>query len=386
MEHLLLFESYFSRLDEIKYDAHWIERTSLQDLQSRIVPYDNDYRFGFELTGFLDSKNNKISLYDGIRLLKMDNTSVNKYISKALNILTNSKNLADWIPDNDKEAQMLDLGRICFYKDDTKLYPIFKGGKGPDKPGFYREGDKVWGLVKSNIVGVTIKYYLSDEKGKDDMYKDSERVSNLKPFAFYNNSAYGYPYGQNFELIVDLTEDLELFIVNKLKAQVEEKEWKLGPALKGEMKKKEINYANVDYKRIQISKGLTISIVNPETGKKNIYEVADDPLNTEQMYLNYLGDKENKTDLLKETPVIFKGYPMDKFERYMGGNPTIPVYRKLSSFPKAVTLNPGDKVYINKAKKGNQLDPNQAFEFKFITAEPSILKKGSAQIALDVVK
>jgi hypothetical protein len=82
MKHLLLFESYFSRLDEIKYDAHWIERTSLQDLQSRIVPYDNDYRFGFELTGFLDSKNNKISLYDGIRLLKMDNTSVNKYISK----------------------------------------------------------------------------------------------------------------------------------------------------------------------------------------------------------------------------------------------------------------------------------------------------------------
>jgi hypothetical protein len=37
-------------------------------------------------------------------------------------------------------------------------------------------------------------------------------------------------------------------------------------------------------------------------------------------------------------------------------------------------------------KKGNQLDPDQAFEFKFITAEPSILKKGSAQIALDVVK
>jgi hypothetical protein len=315
----------------------------------------------------------------------MDNTSINKYISKALNILTNSKNLADWLPNNDKEAQMLDLGRICFYKNDTKIYPIFRGGKGPDKPGFYREGDKVWGLVKSNKVGVTIKYYLSDEEGKNDMYKDSMRVSNLKPFVFYNSSEYGYPYKQGFELIVDLTEDLELFIVNKLKAQVEGKEWKLGPAPKEEIKKKEINYANVDYKRIQISKGLTISIVNPETGKKNIYEVADDPLNAEQMYLNYLGDKENKTDLLKETPVIFKGYPMDKFERYFGSNVSVN-YVKLSAFPKAVTLNPGDKVYINKAKKGNILDPNQAFEFKFITAEPSILKKGSAQIALDVVK
>jgi hypothetical protein len=227
---------------------------------------------------------------------------------------------------------------------------------------------------------------LSDEEGKNDMYKDSMRVSNLKPFVFYNSSEYGYPYKQGFELIVDLTEDLELFIVNKLKAQVEGGEWKLGPAPKGEMKKKEINYANVDFKRIQISKGLIISIINPETGKKNIYEIEDDPLNTEQMYLNYLGDRDNKTDLLKETPVIFRAYSMDKFERYLGGNPTPPIYRKISSFAKTVTLNPGDKVYINKAKKGNILDPNQAFEFKFITAEPSILKKGSAQIALDVVK
>jgi hypothetical protein len=97
----------------------------------------------------------------------------------------------------------------------------------------------------------------------------------------------------------------------------------------------------VDYKRIQISKGLIISIVNQETGKKNIYEVDDDPLNTEEMYLNYLGDRENKTDLLKETPVIFKGYPMDKFERYIGPNVSVN-YTKLTSFPKSVTLNPSD--------------------------------------------
>lgn len=386
MRHLLLFESYFSKLDEIKYSAHWLERTSLKDFDSRIVPYDNDYQFGFNLTGFLDINNNKISLYDGIRLLKIDNTEINKYISKALHILTNSKKLADWFPNNDKEAQMLDLGRICFYKEDTKLYPIFKGGKGPKEPGFYREGDKVWGLVKSNTDGVTIKYYLSDDKGQEDMYQDSQRVSGLKPFLFYKNSEYGNPYGQNFELIVDLTEDLELFIVNKLKSQVEGKEWKLGPEPEREINRMNVNYTNVDFKRIQISKGLIISIVNSETGKQNIYEVDDDPLNTEQMYSNYLEDKDNNTDLLKETPVIFRAYMMDKFERYNGGIPSPPSYRKLGDFAKKVTLNPGDTVFINKAKKGNKLDPNQAFVFKFITSEPSILKKGSAQIALDVVK
>ena len=385
MRHLLLFESYFGKLDEIQYSSHWIERTSLNDPESRIVPYGNDHQFGFDLTGFFDSNNNKISLYDGIRLLKIDNTIINKYLSKALNILTNSKKLELWLPNNDKPAQMLDLGRICFYKGDTKLYPIFRGGKGPDDPGLYREGDKVWGLVQSNTMGVTIKYYLSDDEGKNDMYKDSMRVSNLKPFSFYNSSEYGYPYGQGFELIVDLTDDKELSIYNKLKSQTEGREWELGPSTEGEIQRREINYTAMDFKRIQVSKGLIISIVNPETGKQNIYEVDDDPLNTEEMYLNYLGDRENKTNLLKETPVIFKGYQMDKFEKYFGPNVTV-TYRRLSSFPKTVTLNPEDKVYIKKAKKGNLLDPNQVYQFKFITAEPSILKKGSAQIALDAVQ
>lgn len=384
MRHLLLFESYFGKLDEIQYSSHWMERTSLSDSESRIVPYDNNHQFGFDITGFLDENNNKMSIYDGIRLLGIDNTSINKYVSKALNAITNSKKLELWIPDNDKKAQMLDLGRICLYKKDIKLYPIFRGGKGPKEPGFYREGDKIWGLVQDNTVGVTVKYYLSDEEGKNEMYRDSMRVSNLKPYAFYNSSEYGYPYKQNFELIVDLTDNKELSIYNKLKSQVEGREWELGPSTEREITKVDPYYLGADFKRIQISKGLIISIVNPETGKQNIYEVDDDPLNAEEMYSNYLQDKENKTNLLKETPVIFKGYLMDKFEKYFGPNVTV-TYRRLSSFPKAVTLNPGDKVYIKRSKKGVQLDPNQVYQFRFITSEPSILKKGSAQIALDIV-
>jgi hypothetical protein len=385
MEHLLLFESYFFRLDEISYSKHWIERTSLNDYESRIVPYDNNNQFGFDLVGFLDANNNKVSLYDGIRSLGIDNTSINKYISKALNLLTNSKKLELWVPENDKPAQMLDLGRICLYKKDIKLYPIFRGGKGPKEPGFYREGDKVWGLVQDNTIGVTVKYYLSDEEGKNEMYRDSMRVSKLNSYSFYNSSEYGYPYKKGFELIVDLTDNKELSIYNKLKSQVEGREWELGPSTEMEIKKVDPYYLSMDFKRIQISKGLIISIVNPETGKQNIYEVDDDPLNTDEMYSNYLEDKENKTNLLKETPVIFKAYLMDKFEKYFGPNVTV-TYRRLSSFPKSVTLNPGDKVYIKKAKKGILLDPNQVYQFRFITSEPSILKKGSAQIALDIVQ
>ena len=60
-------------------------------------------------------------------------------------------------------------------------------------------------------------------------------------------------------------------------------------------------------------------------------------------------------------------------------------YTRSSSIPKTITLNPEDQVYIKRAKKGSPLDPDQIYRFKFVTSEPKILQKGSAQIALDIV-
>ena len=156
MQHLLIFESYIDRLDEINFSDHWLERTSLKDPLSRTVPYDQDYQFGFRVTGFLDNNNNIIGVMDAPKMLGTEAKVLEKYISKALNILTNNKELKAWIPTKKEPIQILDLGRICFYKDGIELYPILKAGKGPDYPGFYEGGETIWGLVKENIEGITI--------------------------------------------------------------------------------------------------------------------------------------------------------------------------------------------------------------------------------------
>lgn len=387
MQHLLLFESYISRLDEINFSDHWIERTSLKDTLSRTVPYDNVYSYGFKISGFLDSRNNNISFIEGIRMLGVDNTVLSNYLSKALNVLTNSKKLADWEPEKNEAVQMLDLGRVCFYKDGIELYPVFKGGKGPKDQGFYDEGDNIWGLTKNVLDGITVKYYPSTEEGRIKMYEDSYRdinkESRVSKLNFMNNSAYGYPYKKNFKLIVDLTDNNELSIHSKLKAQVEGNEWELGPSKDKEVQKIETNYDEREFKRLQISNGLIIGIINQETGKTNIYEVYNNPINASDLLETYLRDKEEKTDLLKQTPVIFKAYSITETKRYSGPNVMVN-YTKSSSITKTVTLNPGDQVYIKKAKKGSPLDPDQIYQFKFVTSEPSILKKGAVQIALDI--
>jgi hypothetical protein len=303
-------------------------------------------------------------------------------------MLTNSTKLENWVPDNNKQVQMLDLGRVCFYKEGTKIYPIFKGGQGYNKEGFYREGDKVWGLVKNNTTGVTIKYYPSTEEGREEMYKasykDLGKEIKMNPLLFLNNSDYGYPYDKNFELIVDLSEDKEINIYNKLKAQLEGNEWELGKTKEAEIKKIETNYDEREFKRLQLSNGLIIGIINQETGKTSIYEVYGDPINTDNMLDNYFRDKEEKTNLLKQTPVIFRAYPITETKRYNGPN-IMTNYTRSSSIPKTITLNPEDQVYIKRAKKGSPLDPDQIYRFKFVTTEPKILQKGSAQIALDIV-
>jgi hypothetical protein len=389
MQHLLLFESYFNRLDEISFSDHWIERTSLKDPESRTVPYDPDYQYGFKMTGFLDSRGNNISLIEGIKMIGLDITVLTNYLSNALYILTNSKKLEDWKPAKSEATQILDLGRICFYKEGIELFPIIKGGRGPEEQGaFYEEGENIWGLVKKNTEGITIKYYSAGDKGKVKMYEDSYRDANKKSkiskVAFLNNTAYGYPYGENFKLIVDLSDNKELSIYNKLKAQVGKGEWELGPTKEKEIKKVEANYDDREFKRLQLSNGLIIGIINQETGKANIYEVYGDPINTNDMLSNYLRDKEEKTNLLKQTPVIFKAYPITEMKKYNGPN-VMSSYSRASSITKTVTLNPEDQVYIKRAKKGSPLDPDQIYRFKFVTSEPKILQKGSAQIALDIV-
>ena len=388
MKHLLLFESYVDKIYEIRFDKHWVERTSLKDINSRAVPYNSNFSYGFKVTGFFDDKNDRIPKNSAIQSLNIDENTINNYIGKAIHYVTNSKKLKDWMPKDRNPIQMVDLGRICFNNGNNKYYPIIKSGKGPGEPDqFYTEGDNIWGAVKDNDLGITVKYYPSDGSGMDKMYADFQRDTKFSANVFYQNSSWAYPYGEDFKIVVDLTDDNPLSIDSKLKEQSEGREWKMGPEEREEHVLAEPNYFALDLKRIQLSPGLVIAIENQETGKKNLYQVSYIS-NADDLYQTYLEDKKNKTDLLKSQPLIFVGVPVEEVVRFIGNKPINKISVIGSSIGKKVTLNPGDFVYIKqqvRSSYGGVDDPNVRYQFKFVTSEPSILKRGSAQIALEYV-
>ena len=388
MKHLLLFESYVDKIYEIRFDKHWIERTSLKDVRSRAVPYNSNFSYGFKITGFLDDKNNKIPKNSAIKSLNIDEDTINNYIGKAIHYVTNSKKLRDWMPNDRNPIQMVDLGRICFNNGNDKYYPIIKSGKGPGEPDqFYTEGDNIWGAVKDNDLGITVKYYPSDGSGMDRMYADFQRDTKFSANVFYQNSSWAYPYDEEFEMVVDLTDDNPVSIDSKLKEQSEGREWKMGPEEREEHVLAEPNYFALELKRIQLSPGLVIAIENQETGKKNLWQVSYIS-NADELYQIYLEDKKNKTELLKSQPLIFHGVAVEEIMRFIGNKPINNIQVIGSSIGRKVTLNPGDFVYIRKQVRssyGGVDDPNVRYKFKFVTSEPSILKRGSAQIALEYV-
>lgn len=388
MNHLLLFESYIDKIYEIRLDPHWIERTSLKDIMSRSLPYNNNFSYGFKVSKFLDDKKNEIQKDEAISNLNIDEDTINGYISKAIHYVTNSKQLKDWYPNNKKPIQMIDLGRICFNNGNNKYYPVIKSGKGPNSPGqFYTEGDNIWGAVKDNDLGITVKYYPSDGSGLERMYADFQRDTGYSPNLFYQNSSWEFPYKEDFEIVVDLTDDNPLSIDRKLKDQSEGREWKMGSEERIEHVLAEPNYFAHDLKRIQLSTGLVIAIENQETGMRNLYKVSS-IFNADNLYQTYLEDKKNKTDLLKSQPLIFFGVSVREVVYYINNNPFNKISVIGSSIGEKVTLNPGDFVYIKQQVRSNYGgvdDPNVRYKFKFVTSEPSILKRGSAQIALEIV-
>jgi hypothetical protein len=245
MKHLLLFESYISSISEMflgdpgspethatsetpyspaKEPAHYINRTSLDHRISRVVPHDENHPYGFKVDIFVDDKNRSYSLNVVKDALGIDEDTINSYISKTLNMLTNSDSIKNWNPPNDKFEQSIDLGRICFKLYDEKYYPVIQGGNG--EGGFYRGGDNIWMIAKENKNAVTLKYYDRDANGKKRMYNASLHNA-IKKYGktydeFIGSHSYGEPYGAKPEIVIDLTDDDEESIVMaKVKNQIE---------------------------------------------------------------------------------------------------------------------------------------------------------------------
>lgn len=223
LKNILLFESYVSSIYEVAHSGHSSNRTSLDHPQSRIVPYSIDYPYGFIVKMLVDS-NERLHNTDSVEeLIGIDSDMMNDYISKTLNILTNSQKLIKWKPKNDKFFQLLDLGRICFSYYGEKYYPLIAGGKGPQEGGFHDSGDRIWMFLKGEgSAATTIKYYESTEGGRRLMFSKSASDAGMSGHDFYEVSAYGYPYGRNFEVVIDVTQDYpEELILERIRKQIE---------------------------------------------------------------------------------------------------------------------------------------------------------------------
>ena len=236
MRNILLFEKYIESIYEVDLsDKHYLSRASLNHINSRILPYSPNNRYGFEVKGFVDHRE---KIYNNINqiidLLDIDKKIMDDYISNILYLLTNSQKLKKWNSGNKSFYKMLNLGRICFKYNDERFYPLIAGGMGTEEDDFYDYGDRIWVFTKEEGEGEdmakTVKYYAGDLNGKNIMmnrsYRDALKDNpGMSRDEFYKMSLIEDPYGVRFQALIDFDyndpiEDRDIILQN-IKTKIE---------------------------------------------------------------------------------------------------------------------------------------------------------------------
>lgn len=358
MNYIKLFEAFVQSLNEIGFSGHWIERTDLRDTSlSRVVPRSRNQMWGWTLVNFLDERRNPIEKEIVIPQLNIGEEQLNYLISRSLFQLTRSQRLRDWFPQNrDKTYQMMNLGRVAIWNGQNYFYPVLRAGN--PKGEVYSSGDNVWGFTKDDLMGSTIKYYPSNDQGQTDMYNSSLADSKLSRAEFYRLSEISNPYGGNFRVIIDLTDPNLDSVQRKLVAQVEGREWSLGP----EEERVGINYERPKKARKTLSVGMDIGFIIPfinreefTIGKiteiKNIQQIKD----------------LRKFDNLSDLEILEIGFiPNDPGLRKLKSDGT-PIEFIVKLKPESALSIDGTAYRIPKEKP-------------MVTSEPSIINQGNVQI------
>lgn len=230
MRYLKTYIDFNDPLNEIAYGFHWKDRTSypgeVKSFLSRILPFSTDQKYGFEIDHFVDEEGEYFEKSEALSILEIDENTANNYITHCLRNLTRSEKLKNWESKSKAFYLMLNLGSIRFYKDPYALYPSIKGGK--EKGGFFDPGDVIWGLAKENndkgtisMRGATIKYYPYGDAGTLAMKLKSRDEAGVSIGEFIKNSYIDYPYGKDFEITVDLSNDEDMEVIKeKIDSQV----------------------------------------------------------------------------------------------------------------------------------------------------------------------
>jgi hypothetical protein len=235
MRYLKTYIDFNDPLNEIVYGHHWHHRTSYpgedQSFLSRILPFspadDKNNPEGFQIDHFVDEEGEYFEKSEALSILEIDEDTANNYITHCLRNLTRSKKLENWESKSKAFYLMLNLGSIRFYNDPYSLYPLIKGGR-KKEGGFFDPGDQIWGLAKENndkgtisMRGATIKYYPYGPAGTLAMKLASREESDVSIGEFTQKSYIDYPYGNDFEITVDLSNDEDMEVVKeKIDSQV----------------------------------------------------------------------------------------------------------------------------------------------------------------------
>jgi hypothetical protein len=381
MNRIKSFFDFSTELNEIEFTKHWKERTSLpsekESVESRIVERDPNHLYGWRISGMMDEEGNLLEEIS-MKSPTLSKAEIISLISSAMRNLSRSKRLERWMPVGDKFSNILKLGRIFLWDGKEKKYLLFSPGKGPIKEGTdHKPGDVLYGICKDFSIGVTVLFFEGKDKLSQEDLEEIARMSGLGR-SFFVNYSLQEPYGNKFEVGIDLTSPTYSRAESLIKSQVIGETVSFEPS-NSEVVVRDPFYLSPDFKRIQLSKGVVFTKFSPN-GTKMSYEILDEPKNGMDLYSIWQSDKAEDGNSLKKSTVIVPAEEVVERVTTYGGVKMIKTGKR-----KNVELVPGETLMINRIPKGTQMDPSIPYIFKWVTSEPSILKKGSVQIALDLI-
>jgi hypothetical protein len=364
---LHLFESFAKRLDEIRFTEHWKERSSPEASQreSRIVRHSKSNPYGWEMSYVKDESGNTIENSEFLKMINFSEDVFYKLITECLYEMTRSKTLEDYIAPSGND--LMYLGKISVYIDGKYYYPFIRNFKNKEDGAgkWYPPNDGVYGLSVDNN-GVTFYYLPSGPEGMGLLYKYARLVSKDSDLEFHKNTRKSYPYGENFEMVIDLTEDDLKEISAKIEMQARGETIQLGKT----EKKKFVPIEKKDDNRKTIAVGSDIGVIVgyvskdfPTMGKvDSIINILD--IQKAQKIKNIPSIKEVKIGFI----------PKDVSAQKVTSD------GRILAVP--ITLKPGSKILID----GNLYRlRGQEGEGSMITSEPSIIDKGMVQFWVEKV-
>lgn len=378
-----LFESSFwGKLDEIRYSEHWQSRTwgtgapSGERTEARVQPHSKNFPYGFRIQGMTPADGSLVTLEQMIELTGSTEQEIYGLVTNALISLCRNEFLRTWDPEGDSKEiflWLLKLGRISLYWNNMDYIVTLEAGAGPSNlEEFYPAGDAIWGYADKReanstfakepfvypLLARTIKFYPNTPEGNEIAYQSARKVSGQSQLDFYKVTRQAQPYGNDFVLRIDMTDDDNQNRITKIKAQVLGQNIELGP-------RQRVERGDVDEEIGQITRktikpGDEIGLIPSPRFQAPIMGTIDSILNMNQ--IKSLSD-------LKDLPSL-------EF---------VEVQFNATNEADRITVNDRVIPFKPKIKKGTRLiiDGN-LYEIpedkSIVTSEPSIIKKGHVQL------